>query len=380
MTAASGDAHAILVPREIVNADSVYVVRWVVPDGASVEVGGALCDIETSKAVVTVEAERGGYVRQRAAAGDEVPIGGLLGYITAQADSPLPAPAASERPAPLMGEGMQISAKARQKIEELGLDIALFAGRGFVRERDVLEVAAAQPAAAPVREDPRGPFHLEPLGPIQRRVARVMEQSVAAIPAACLERIVDIAPVRERARAVAGESKGVVTEIDLLVAAVASACAQFPHFNSFVTPDYQLHLFEQVNVGVAVDVEGDLYVVVVKGASGKAPAAIAKELRGLQYLAQRRRLSVEQLSGGTITVTSMIGRGVHRFQPIPYPHQAAIVGMADCEPGSTRTALTLVFDHRVANGSQAAAFLAAIDTAFTSQSAGRGSLPLEPGA
>ena len=364
MTPPSGpsDAHPILVPREIVNADSVYVVRWAVPDGALVEPGAALCDIETSKAVVTLEAERRGYVRQRAAVGDEVPIGGVLGYVTVQPDTPLPVtslPAGA--PPPAAG---QISAKARQKIEELGLDVTLFAGRGVVRERDVLEVAAQVQAAQPTREDPRGPFHLEPLGPIQLRVARVMEQSVAAIPASYLERTIDVAAVRARARALAQENKSVVTEADLLAAAVARACVQFPHFNSFVTTDYQLHLFEQVHVGVAVDVEGDLYVVVVRDAAQKTAAAIAKELRGLQYLAQRRRLSVEQLSGGTITVTSMIGRGIHRFQPIPYPHQAAIVGIADTEPDSTRAALTLVFDHRVANGSQAAAFLVAIDVAL----------------
>jgi pyruvate dehydrogenase E2 component (dihydrolipoyllysine-residue acetyltransferase) len=357
VSVALADAQAILVPREIVNADSVYVVRWAVPDGALVETGAALCEIETSKAVVTLEAEQPGYVRHRAAVGDEVPIGGVLGYITAQLDTALPSatPTASATAA-----AVQISAKARQKIEELGLDVALFAGRGFVRERDVLEIAAELQAATQQRDDPRGPFRLEPLGPIQRRVARVMEQSVAAIPAAYLERMIDLAPVRERARALAGTSKIVVTEVDLLVAAVAQACTQFPHFNSFVTTDYQLHRFEQVNVGVAVDVEGDLYVVVVRDAAAKSPAAIAKELRGLQYIAQRRRLSAEQLSGGTITVTSMIGRGIHRFQPIPYPHQAAIIGIADTEPDSTRAALTLVFDHRTANGSQAAAFLAAI--------------------
>jgi pyruvate dehydrogenase E2 component (dihydrolipoamide acetyltransferase) len=152
----------------------------------------------------------------------------------------------------------------------------------------------------------------------------------------------------------------VVTEVDLLVVAVALACERFPRFNACVTGDYHLHIFDQVNVGVAVDVEGDLFIVVVRDAARKPPAAIAKELRGLQYLAQRRRLGVQHLSGGTITVTSMLGRGVHRFQPIPYPQQAAIVGLADIEPGSSRAAVSLVFDHRIANGAQAAAFLAAV--------------------
>lgn len=371
--AGSETPHTVLVPREIVNADSVFVVSWKVAEGAFVESGTALCDIETSKAVVTVEADERGYLHQRAAVGDEVPIGGVLGYIAATADAPLPH-AASETVAgaPSLA-GTRISAKARQKIEQLGLDPSLFAGRGVVREEDVLTVAAEVQARAQAREDPRGPFQLESLSPIQRRVARVMEQSVAAIPAASLERSIDMATVRQHVQALASESKAVITEVDLLVAAVARACREFPRFNCFVTPDDQLHMFAQVNVGVAVDVQGDLFLVVTRQAETKSVVAIAKELRGLQYLAARQRLTPAQVSGGTITVTSMIGRGVHRFVPIPYPQQAAIVGIADTPPGSTFAALTLVFDHRVANGSQAAAFLAAIDAALQSPPASPGS-------
>jgi pyruvate/2-oxoglutarate dehydrogenase complex dihydrolipoamide acyltransferase (E2) component len=362
-------ASAVLVPREIVNADTVFVVGWAVEDGARVEKGTPLCDIETSKAVVTVEAEADGYLRRRAAEGDEVPVGGVLGYITATADAPLPeAKAGAPRADQAAGE-VRFSAKARKKVEELGLDASLFAGRGLVREQDVVAVAARAQAQAAERDDPRGPFRLENLGPIQRRVARVMEQSVAAIPAASLDRCIDLAAVRARAQAMAGEGKSVVTEVDLLVAAVAAACREYPRFNCFVTPEDRLHMFEQVNVGVAVDVKGDLYVIVVRQADEKPAAAIAKELRGLQYLAIRQRLTPQQVSGGTITVTSMIGRGVHRFVPIPYPQQAAIIGIADPQPGSSQAVLTLVFDHRVANGSEAAAFLAAIDKALHGETA-----------
>lgn len=356
------DAFEVIVPREIVNADSVYVVSWSAADGARIAAGDPLCDIETSKATVTVEAECGGFLRRIAAVGDEVAVGGTLAWVTQTADAPLPGrpqAAAPETAAVAVPGAARFSAKARRKLEELGLDEALFAGHGMVREEDVVAMAARQPAAVE-RSDPRGPSETEALGPIQRRVARVMEQSVAAIPAAWLERRVDLAPVRTRARAIAAEAGVVVTEIDLLVAAVGRAAARHPNFNAFLTRDHQLRRFAQVNVGVATDVEGDLFVVVVRDAAAKEPAAIARELRGLQYLAARRRLGPEHVGGGTITVTSMLGRGIQRFQPIPYPEQAAIVSLADVEPGSETAALGLVFDHRVANGGAAAAFLAAI--------------------
>ena len=356
----SQTVEAIHVPREIVNADSVYLVGWSVDDGAEVEAGAPVCEIETSKAIEVVEASRAGFVRQRVVVGDEVPVGGILGYITEAADTPLPETSAGAEMAAgtAAPADVQISAKARQKMEELGLDVSHFQGQGVIRERDVVETAERLKAAA--ASDPRGPFRLEPLGPIQRRVARVMEESVAAMPVSTLERIIDLASARERAKELAKETKAVITEVDLLVAAVGRACVEHPCFNGFLTPDYQLQLFEQVNVSVAVDVEGDLFVVTVADAANKTPEAIAKDLRGLQYLAVRRRLTSAHVGGGTITVTSMLGRGIHRFQPIPYPHQAAILGLSDCEPESTRATLTLVFDHRVANGSRAARFVQAI--------------------
>jgi 2-oxoglutarate dehydrogenase E2 component (dihydrolipoamide succinyltransferase) len=361
---AAAAVEPILVPREHVNDDTVFVTEWVVGDGAEAASGAVVCNIETSKAIVEVESPGAGFVRHRAKAGDEVPVGGVLGWITAAKDTPLPKDEAKPAAAADGGsaESAQISAKARKKMEELGLDPALFAGRKNVREKDVVEMAAQMKSAAAAPDDPRGPSRMQPLSPIQRRTARVMEQSVASIPSSCLERSIDLAALGARAKAIAAESKGVVTELDLIVAGVARACARMPSFNAHVTGDYQLQIFEQVNVGVAMDLDGELYVPIVKDAAGKTTAAIAKELRSLLYLTQRKRLDAAHLTGGTITVTSMMGRGIQRFVPIPYPQQAAIVGLADAPPGdASRTALVIVFDHRICNGSEAAKFLAAVE-------------------
>lgn len=358
----AGDAvQAIRVPRESVNADSVYVVGWLVPDGTFIEAGTDVCDVETSKAVFVVPSAHRGYLRHHAPVGAEVPVGGILGYVMAQAGTPLPtgAPQAS----PSIRGVVRTSAKAKRLIEQFGLDEKLFSDLGFVRERDVLNMIEARQSAE-TRQDPRGESRSEPLGPVQRRVARVMEESLASIPVAYLDRRIEMRALRQRAEDVMTQSHILVTPVDLLVSAVASAAAQFPRFNSYLTADDRLRIFAHVHVGVAVDVGDDLYVVVVKDAASKPVPVIAKELHHLQYLGQRRRLGVSELTGGTITVTSMLGLGIHGFRPIPYPQQAAIVGICDPEPESTRAVLTLGFDHRIANGSQAASFLAAIDAAL----------------
>ncbi len=358
----AGDAvQAIRVPRESVNADSVYVVGWLVPDGTFVEPGTDVCEVETSKAMFVVPSADRGYLRHHAPIGAEVPVGGILGYLTAQAGTPLPT--GPQEASPSIRGVVRTSAKAKQLIEQFGLDEGLFAGQGFVRERDVLNMLEARRPAG-MRQDPRGESRSEPLGPIQRRVARVMKESVAGIPVAYLDRQIDMHALRQRAEDVMAQSHILVTPVDLLVSAVASAAAQLPRFNSHLTADDRLQIFAHVNVGVAVDIGDDLYIVVVKDAASKPVPVVAKELHHLQYLAQRRRLGVNELEGGTITVTSMLGLGIHGFRPIPYPQQAAIVGICDPEPESTRAVLTLGFDHRIANGSQAASFVAAIDAAL----------------
>src|SRR5262249_21176818 len=155
-----------------------------------------------------------GFLRHVRAVGDEVPIGGVLGYVSAAADTPLPGagPSATRATGGGEGEPALISAKARQKMTELGLDPALFAGRGAVKEQDVVELAAkirAEAARSAPAQDPRGPSTVAPLGTIQRRTARVMEESAAAIPASVLERDADFGALRARAQAIARESGAV---------------------------------------------------------------------------------------------------------------------------------------------------------------------------
>ena len=355
-----GALEAIRVPKEVFNADSAYLIEWLVSDASEVKTGTPLCEIETSKSTIRIEAEHDGYIRQEAQAGTEVPIGGVLGYLSDAPDTQLPKP---ESPA---GSGQssdtRISAKAQRMIAELGLDVAQFKGKGFVRESDVLEVAGRVRGSRLI--DPRGPSHSQPLSPIQRRVARAMQQSVASIPASYMERVVELAELKSHVRQVMQEHHSMITILDAVVYAVTQAMPENSRFNGFFEDESQLRVFDQVNVGLAINVDEDLFMAVVRNSPAKSLVEIATQLRALEYKAQRRRLTPEESVGGTITVTSMLGRGVHRFKPILYPEQSAIVGICDSELSDDHATLTLGFDHRVANGAQAADFLSSICTAL----------------
>lgn len=349
---------AILVPKEVFNADSVFLMEWLIPDGASVEVGTEICELETSKSTATITAESAGYLRHGARAEQELPVGSVLAWVSASPDTPVADPVPGET-SPSAADSL-ISRKARQKIEDLGLDPALFSGQGLVRESDVVRVAGGDGQAHGEGADPRGPSRIEPLGPIQRRVARVLEQSARTVPVSYLERDVDLGPAEARALRTMEAAGAMVSVLDVLVLAVASAATDMPRFNGFMESDYRLRQFANSNVGLAVDVGDDLYVVVVRDAAGQPLEEIAAKLRALQYKAQRRRLTPDESTGGTITVTSMLGSGVHRFHPLLYPEQAAIIGISDHPDTDKKATLTLGFDHRIANGLAAAAFLTRI--------------------
>ena len=289
-----GITQVVGVPKEVFNADSVFLVEWLVDNGSSVEPGSSLCEIETSKSTVVVEAEQGGYVRQVAKVGEEVDVGGILGYVTRRPDTSIPSSA-------VKGDGdsagPRISAKAQMLIDRLGLDVSLFGDRALVREKDVFEFIEGDASGAAVVADPRGSSTVRSLGPVQRRVAILMERS-AVIPVSYLEKTIDLEPVRTAASEASKANHNMVTVLDALVAAVAQTCPGFPQFNGFLNSEYQLRSFDAVHVALAVEVERDLFVVVVRDAATKEVGTIAKELRGLEYKAHRRRLDAAEMVGG----------------------------------------------------------------------------------
>ena len=132
----------IRVPRETVNDDIVTIASWRRDDGARVRRGECIVEIETSKAVLEVEAEADGYLQILHPRGAEVPIGELIGRLLAEppaAAAPAPSQPA-ERAVPVGGSHPEtaISKKAQRLIDEYGLDPASFAGRGLIRESDVI--------------------------------------------------------------------------------------------------------------------------------------------------------------------------------------------------------------------------------------------------
>jgi len=140
------DGHPIRVPLEYVNDESVKFLRWLVPEGQEVQEGESVAELETSKALVELAATARGRVWQRAKPGEEVRVGEVVGFISANGWDGSPATAvfasAMSPTADSVKEGFsgdtRFSKKALELLEGNSLSPAFFAGRGMVREQDVL--------------------------------------------------------------------------------------------------------------------------------------------------------------------------------------------------------------------------------------------------
>lgn len=365
----------IRVPQLSVNDTKVLIVEWVVEEGAFVDAGQEICVVETSKVTQSILAERAGYIRIGARAGDEIDVHSVIGWIGDRLDEPPAEPHEARR----SEEPLEITVKAREFAGALGIRLEDLPSKGrILRERDVREyadlLARGAPEGAPARvtvdlpEDV--PAHVvggtKPLS----RAQRLVRDNVLKSLVTNAHSYVALDVCFDRVAAVVAELTTrlgqVVRPADAVMFAVARTLADCPSFNGFYWSDH-LVTYATVNVGFAVDLDGVLIVPVIRDAHTKPLEEIARESVVLQIKVFRKSLSAAECEGGTFTLTSLGGQGIHTFIPVINGHQAGIlaVGATVTRPimregqwvESRFATLGLSYDHRLNNGMGAARFL-----------------------
>ena len=283
--------------------------------------------------------------------------------------------AAQAAPAPAAAERVKISPVARKLCEEMGIDPATVTGTGpggRITRDDVLKAAEAAKSAPAATAAPGAAGETIPLRGMRGRVAERMFQSWNTIPRVTEVMLVDMnatVSFRQAMMAQWEQQYGVRISLnDLITKAVAAALRRHPRLNATLV-DQEVHLHENVNVGVAVNLDEGLIVPVIADADGKDLGQIARESRELAEKARAvpMRLSPDEVSNGTFTITNLGTTGIELFTPIINPPQVAIlgVGMVQRRPVVVGDALairpsvylSLVFDHRAVDGVPAANFL-----------------------
>jgi pyruvate dehydrogenase E2 component (dihydrolipoamide acetyltransferase) len=316
-------------------------------------------------------------------------------------DAPEPAPSD-----PGGGARVKASPLARRIASREGIDLTAIAGTGpggrivkadVTRETPAPSPAqAAQPAAPPAHEarpatpsaaaggrpsaapeavsTAKGTTTQLELNRLQQAVARRMAESKATIPDFTMALDVDMdacVALRSELKRLAAEGvESAPTYNDMVVKACALALREHPKANGSYR-DGKLMLYSRVNVGVAVAADGALVVPTVFDADSKALGEIARETRALAERVRSATVTPPELGGGTFTVSNLGMFGIRSFTAIINPPQAAIMSVGAlerravvAEDGSLAArqmlTLTLVCDHRILFGAEAALFLARV--------------------
>ena len=278
------------------------------------------------------------------------------------------------------GERVIASPAARSLAVQHGLDLASIDAtgpRGRVQERDVraaIEARAPAAAASPAAPSAAaaGAAVVHPPVPYRRRrrtIGQRMHESLRSMAQLTLSGEVDVEAAVQQLHGLNREWRGervVVTFTMLVVKAAALALREHPRLNARLHGD-QIVVEPEVNVGLAVDHEDGLMVPVLQGADRMPLQELARQVAILTDWVQDGTLVVDDVSGGTFTVSSLEGFNVDTFTPVINPPQAAILGVGRVREvtrsdGSTvrrgqASTLSLAFDHRVMDGAPAARFL-----------------------
>ena len=325
-------------------ADAV-IVRWLKAPGDAFARGDALIEVETDKATVVYEAEADGTLGSiLVPEGGTAAIGEPIATLGNGAAPAAPATAAT----PVESDRPNATPVARRTAVQLGVSRPGLAGSGPGGRITRSDGESAAGTTAPREDGDR-----IPLTATQATIARRMVESATTIPAFTVSMDVDMSLVVQL-RKTGGDDAPSLN--DFVVRAAALTLRELPRFNASFGGDH-VRLHPNVHVGIAVAADDALLVPVVRDADTKSLTEIAAETRRLAEAARARRLTPEQLQGGTFTVSNLGMFGVRSFTAIIDPPQVAILAVGGVRADGVMTA-TLSCDHRVVYGADGARFLA----------------------
>jgi 2-oxoglutarate dehydrogenase E2 component (dihydrolipoamide succinyltransferase) len=413
----------IVVPQLGESVVEARVARWLKKEGDRVEVGEPIVELETEKIDLEVNAERGGVIASiRRKEGEDVKIGEVLGVVDESAASAKPsgngasaagsgpaapdakaaartmpaAPAASTpAAAPAAAEDTRATPTARRMAKDHEVNLGALQGSGAagrVMKQDVQNAIAPVAPIAPAGEAPIAPTSAKPIAPTarQHRTDERTEERVRMTKrrATIARRLVEaqhnaamlttfneidmtaIMGLRERRKEAFKQQYGVGLGIaSFFVKAAIAALRAFPRLNAEIQGD-EIVLKRYYDIGIAVGAEGGLVVPVLRDADQMSFAEIELAIRDFAKRAADGTLTLEDLAGGTFTITNGGVFGSLMSTPILNPPQVGILGLHKIQDRPVAVNgqvairpmmyVALSYDHRIVDGREAVQFLVKI--------------------
>jgi 2-oxoglutarate dehydrogenase E2 component (dihydrolipoamide succinyltransferase) len=398
----------VQIPSLGESVSEAVLLKWHKKDGEAVALDEPLCELETDKANVDLPSPAAGVLHRSATEGQTVRIGETIATLDgngavakAPAASPAPAksaaapapPAAAPKPEPVKPAAKtdDLSPGVRRLIEEKRLDpekITPTGPGGRLTKEDVqryLETKTAVDNATDVSAAAAAPLIVEetaklapeaagirrvPMSKIRKKIAErlVQAQQTAAILTTFnevdLQNVIDLrTKYKEKFEKVHGVGLGFMS---FFARATILALKQFPLVNASIDGSDILH-HDYVNLGIAVSTERGLAVPVLRNAEKMGFAKIENEIKRLAAATRDNKLSIDELSGGTFTITNGGVFGSLLSTPILNPPQSGILGMHSIQKRPIAVNdqvvirpmmyIALSYDHRIVDGRDSVSFL-----------------------
>jgi pyruvate dehydrogenase E2 component (dihydrolipoyllysine-residue acetyltransferase) len=384
------EIYAIAVPKWGIEMVEGTVNVWNKAVGDAVSKGEEILEMESDKIVNVWESPVDGILRRIIAVeGDTHPVGALLGVIAgsdiddaaidafiaefggaAEKTATETAPAKAAGPA---GDAATRSSPAvRNLAGELNVDLNTVTGtgrRGRITEDDVRAAASADSDGAPTTAD----FEVIPMSATRQTIAKRLTEAKQEIPHYYLSVEYELDGMIAHRASLNEGSEVKISINDLILWCVARALVKEPGVNINVVGN-EIHQFKQANLSVAIATDDGLYSSTIRAADTLSPADIARATSELAEKAQSGKLTREDISGGSFTVSNLGMLGVSNFTAIINPPMGAILALgrgeqkAVVKDGEVQVATmiqaTLSCDHRAIDGSVGARFLKVLKEEF----------------
>jgi 2-oxoglutarate dehydrogenase E2 component (dihydrolipoamide succinyltransferase) len=372
------------VPRENANDNTLDLVSWHVTEGDFVSEGTPLADLESSKANINICAEHSGYIALGHSSGSKAKVGSNLAVFfsspeelmvfkskqvngDSSSNHPATISAVDEEKCNSFDSFKRFSSAAQNLLRQRNIAENKIPLQGLisverllghlekksVTNKEFLETAAllqgeveTAPAFSTIRAEELGSSKLEEI--------RLLTSGQLGLINSSLTIQWDSSEIRE---AIAQHSPFGSEIYPVLYYEIAQLIDMHSKFNAFFKNN-SIYYYASINIAVAIDLGNGLKAPVIRQANTMTPFEIYKRMNeiGIKYI--EHRLSREDLSEGSVTLSDLSGEGILHFQPLLNHSQAVVIGIGGDRtlPGEPMT-VTVVFDHRVLTGREVSTFL-----------------------
>ncbi len=376
------------VPSPGESITEVEIAEWLVADGDYVEKDQAIAEVDSDKATLELPAEQSGVISLKAEEGDAVEVGSVVCFIDTSATKPkdkTSSPKSTSKPkdeasTPTISKGTSYatgtaSPAARKILIEKGIDSNTIAGTGRdgrITKEDAIKAVPSM--GTPVGERP---LQRKKMSMLRRKVAERLVTAKNETAMLTTFNEVDMSPIfklRSKYKELFKERHEVgLGFMSFFTKAVVRALQLFPDVNSMIDGNEQI-LHDFCDISVAVSGPKGLMVPVVRNAENRSFREIEMEIKRLAIRARDGKITVDEMTGGTFTISNGGVFGSMLSTPIINPPQSGILGMHNiierpvAIDGKVEIRpmmyVALSYDHRIVDGRESVGFLGAVKEAL----------------